>query len=94
MKHEVTKAHVSVVARHKAFLAIKTSGKGDISHQVASDSTVRYADLIERNQAHVKVILDIVLLCTLQDIPLRGHREYTETLNKGNFLELFKFICK
>ncbi|CAM4658849.1 unnamed protein product [Leuciscus chuanchicus] len=28
------------------------------------------------------------------DIPLRGHRENEDALNKGNFIELFKFMCK
>ena len=48
----------------------------------------------ERNREHLKVVLDIVLFCAKQDIPLRGHRETEDAVNKGNFLELFKFMCK
>ncbi len=32
--------------------------------------------------------------CAKMEIPLRGHRETQEALNKGNFLELFEFISK
>lgn len=49
---------------------------------------------VERNRQHVKVVLDIVMMCAKQDIPLRGHRETEETLNRGNFLEIFKLISK
>lgn len=38
------------------------------------------------------MILDIVLFCAKQDIPLRDHRESDDALNQGNFLQLFKFI--
>lgn len=34
------------------------------------------------------------MLCAKLDIPLRGHREMEEALNKRNFLELFKFMSK
>ena len=46
---------------------------------------------IKRNRDHLKVILDIVLFCVKQDIPLHGH---SDPLNKGNFTQLFKFMCK
>ncbi len=49
---------------------------------------------IERNRQHVKVVLDVVMKCVKMEIPLRGHRETQEALNKGNFLELFEFISK
>ncbi|KAL0172924.1 hypothetical protein M9458_033235, partial [Cirrhinus mrigala] len=51
-------------------------------------------EIIERNRDHIKVILDIVLTCAKQEIPLRGYRENDERKNAGNFLELFKLICK
>lgn len=49
---------------------------------------------VDRNRQHVKVVLDIVMMCAKQDIPLRGHRETEEAMNRENFLEIFKFISK
>jgi hypothetical protein len=43
---------------------------------------------------HAKVVLDIVMLCAKHSIALWGHREGEEALNKGNFLDYFKFISK
>ena len=42
----------------------------------------------------LKVVLDIILFCAKQDIPLRRHRKDADALNIGNFEELFKFMCK
>ncbi len=39
------------------------------------------ASFVERNREHIKVVLDVVLFCAKQDIPLRGHRESEEALN-------------
>ncbi|KAF3844479.1 hypothetical protein F7725_007642, partial [Dissostichus mawsoni] len=47
---------------------------------------------VERNREHIKVVIDLVLFCAKQGIPLRGHRENEEALNRGNFLELFPKI--
>lgn len=94
IKHEASKAHAAAVARHKGFMEIKRAGKGDIMHQVTKDTQEHFTDLIERNRAHVKVIIDILLFCAKQGIALRGHKEDTESLNRGNFLELFKVLCK
>lgn len=50
------------------------------------------ASFVERNREHIKVVLDVVMFCAKQDIPLRRH---TDTdANKGNFLELFHMLSK
>ena len=38
--------------------------------------------------------ISINLFISNKCIPLRGHRETEEALNKGNFLTMFKFISK
>lgn len=60
---------------------------------MTKDKQERFIDSIERNWAHVKVVIDILLFCTKQGIAPHGHKEETESLNRGNFLELFKLIC-
>ncbi len=42
---------------------------------------------VERNREHIKVVIDLILFYAKQDIPLRGHHENEEALNKGHFLE-------
>ncbi|KAJ8375480.1 hypothetical protein SKAU_G00060600 [Synaphobranchus kaupii] len=62
-------------------------------HQVTKDKQQHFADLVDRNRAHVKVVTDIALFCAKQGIALRGHREDAESMNRGNFLELFELMC-
>ncbi len=94
IKHEASKAHAAAVARHKGFMEIKRAGKGDIIHQVTKDAQGHFTDLIERNRTHIKVIIDILLFCAKQGIALRGHKEDTESMNRGNFFDLFKVLCQ
>lgn len=70
----------------------QTAGRGNVLNQMKCDA-MDYS-FIERNRYHLKVILDILLFCAKQDMPLHGHRENADALNKGNFIELFKFMCK
>lgn len=45
---------------------------------------------VERNWEHVMVVLDIAMLCAKLEIPLRGHRETKDALNKINKKTLIK----
>ena len=49
---------------------------------------------VERNRAHLLTMLDIVLFCAKQEIPLRGSDESKYSKNKGNFLELNQLLQK
>ena len=53
----------------------------------------RWGELIERNREHIKVILDVLITCAKQEIPLRGNRENDEAKNASNFLELYRLVC-
>lgn len=91
-KHENSKLHVSALAKCDSYKA--THGPrscGTVLNQIHGDANM---DFIERNRAHFKVVIDIVLMCAKQDIPLRGHRETKEAINKGNFLEILNFRSK
>lgn len=91
-RHQKSEHHSMSMSRFECYKGTQTSGRGNVVHQMNPDA--RNHDFIERNRDHLKVILDIVLFCAKQDISLRGHRETDEDLNKGNFLELFEFMCK
>ncbi len=40
----------------------------------------------------MRVVADTLIFCAKQGIVLRGHREYKNNLQRGNFLELFELI--
>ena len=40
------------------------------------------------------VFLDVVLLCAKQNVPLCGHKDAEEALNRGDSSKLLKFAAK
>uniref|UniRef100_A0A667Y2X2 TTF-type domain-containing protein n=1 Tax=Myripristis murdjan TaxID=586833 RepID=A0A667Y2X2_9TELE len=91
-KHQASRTHSVSLDMYESYRASQSSGRGNVINQMNRDAMS--FSFIERNRDHLKVVLDIVLFCAKQDIPLRGHRETTDALNKGNFIELFNFMCK
>ena len=42
----------------------------------------------------MKTLCEIILLCSNQEIALRGHRENDASTNKGNFIEILNLVAK
>jgi len=42
---------------------------------------------ISNNRHYLKIIIEVLLVCSQQEITLRGHRESLDSLNRGNFLD-------
>uniref|UniRef100_A0A8C1TUJ4 HAT C-terminal dimerisation domain-containing protein n=1 Tax=Cyprinus carpio TaxID=7962 RepID=A0A8C1TUJ4_CYPCA len=91
-KHQMCKPHSVSLDKFQGYRANQTAGRENVLNQMNRDAI--YYSFIERNRDHLKVVLDIVLFCAKQDTPLHGHRENEDALNKGNYIELFKFMCK
>lgn len=88
-KHESSKPHAIALTKLASFRdSHAPQSRGTVLNQLHGDAPA----FVERNREHVKVVLDIAMLCAKLEIPLRGHRETEDALNKGNFLELFKFV--
>ena len=51
------------------------------------------SQLIAKNRHYLKTILEVLLLCSQQEIALRGHDESEKSPNRGNFLEILKLIA-
>lgn len=49
---------------------------------------------VNKNRESIKRFLDIIIFLAKQNLPLRGHSEYGDNTNKGNFLELVNLIKK
>lgn len=90
-KHQASKPHCIALGKFEGYRA-SLQGRGTVLDQLNPETMDR--SFVERNRDHVKVVLDIVMFCAKQDLSLRGHKESEEALNKGIFLELFKFISK
>ncbi|CAK6975900.1 zinc finger MYM-type 1-like protein [Scomber scombrus] len=93
-KHESSRAHQIAVEKYNNYRECNKSDCGTIVHQLINTDG-RQSEVIERNREHIKIILDIVLTCAKQEIPLRGFRKHKdEVKNADNFLELFKLVCR
>lgn len=51
------------------------------------------AERIKENRHYLKSVIEILLLCSHQEIALRGHRESDVSTNRGNFLEILKLVA-
>ena len=49
------------------------------------------SSLVKRNRCKILCILKTIVFCGRQMIPLRGHREQSDTSNPGNFRSLLEF---
>lgn len=92
MKHQDSKGHLHSQAKLADYRhSQQPDGKGTVLDQLNRDEV--NVSFVERNREYIKVVLDIVLFCAKQDIPLRGHRESEEAL-KGFFFGTVPFALK
>ena len=50
--------------------------------------------IINDNKQHLMTILDAIIYCPKQEIPLRANDESDTSRNRGNFLEQLELIAK
>lgn len=53
-----------------------------------------HSTVVTENRQYLKCILETLLYCFKQGIAIRGHNDESESLNKGNFLELLTLRAK
>ena len=76
-----------------AFIKVMTGRKQNIQSQL---DYIRAAQ-IAKNRQKIKSIVETIMFCRRQNVPLRGHHdsaldlERDETANVGNFLALLQF---
>ena len=87
-KHSNSEIHKNAEEKLKLFQLTKTTGRVDQQLDPEfQDEHMRTANL-----EHIRTVLDIVLFLAQQECSLRGDNETSESLNRGNFIELFHFI--
>ena len=60
-----------------------------ISDRLESNRT----QIISANRHYLRTLIQVLMLCAQQEIALRGHREGSSAINKGNFLEILHLVA-
>ncbi|GAA6084839.1 zinc finger MYM-type protein 1-like, partial [Tachysurus ichikawai] len=92
LKHQNSKSHTFALDKCNNY-RLSLSERGSVIHQL-NNIDGRQGEITERNREHIKVILDVLITCAKQEVPLRGNRENDEVKNAGNFLEFYRFVCR
>ncbi|XP_025192782.1 zinc finger MYM-type protein 1-like isoform X2 [Melanaphis sacchari] len=80
---------------HKESLTKYAGLKSAIKHgNVISKIDSNHKKVVKENREYIKCLLETLLYCAYQGIPIRGHRENEDSENMGNFLELMKLRAK
>ncbi|KAK0136977.1 Zinc finger MYM-type protein 1 [Merluccius polli] len=87
-KHQNSKSHTFALEKFNNY-RLSMSERGSVIHQL-NNTDGRQGEIIERNREHLKVILDVLITCAKQEVPLRGNREN----DAGNFLEFYRLVCR
>jgi len=75
----------------QAWSQYKLNAKHHVSIAQRMDSS--RMQIISDNRHYLKALVRVLLLCALQEIGLRGHRECTDASNRGNFLEILALVA-
>ena len=90
-KHEDSKRHKVCKEEYQSYMMTKRASSGTVKDQIFDPDTIN-AKKLASDSEHFNLVIECLLFLTRQDIALRGHREDEESPNKGNFLELHKFL--
>jgi len=85
-EHSATNDHISATHLYLERLASTDS--------VASKVSSHHQKIVSENRSYLTLIFQIIIWLCRQGLALRGHNEQSDAKNKGNFLELFDFVCK
>ena len=81
-------SHKQAVVAWEQFKA--TSKTGSFAEQLGSHR----AEQIKKNRHYIKTVAEVLLIYSRQEIFFRGHDEFSESLNKGNFKEILSLVAE
>ena len=79
----------------KLFLAYKMFGKQRTDTLIDSQRKAevqKHNEQVNKNREIMKRLIDAVCYLAKQELPFRGHDESSESVNKGNYIELLNLI--
>ena len=85
--HDHCKTHMQAMVSWQEYKRNKESGTS-----VANRLDAARSYSIKKNRHYLKTILEVLLVCSYQEIALRGHDESKNSSNRGNFIEILKLI--
>ena len=85
-KSGILKGHDSSQSHKQAVVAWKEFKKMDSS--IIDSLGGNRREQVKKNRHYMITLCEIILLCSNQEIALRGHREDEDSDNKGNFVEI------
>lgn len=92
-KHDISADHKSCQVLWNSYLNLKTSATGD-KISVAAHLSEAHVKMITENRLYIQSVSKILLFLATQGIAQRGDFENSESLNRGNFLELLALIAE
>ena len=89
--HDVSHKHREAVLSWKEF---QSTLQNDSS--IANQLEKGRVTVIQDNRQYVRHLLEVILCCAQQGLPLRGHREveHNDSINFGNFLSILKLTSR
>ena len=87
--HETSLSHRSSMGVWQSLKQLDVKGSS-----VAQQMSSGYQAQILLNRSNVKKIFEAILFLGRQGLPLRGHDETDQSLNRGNFLELLELMSR
>lgn len=86
-KHATSQMHKNASVFADNFIRVMKSQQKSIGEQMSEAVALQ----VESNKKKLQPIVKTILFCGRQNIPLRGHRESSDSKNPGNFRALLKF---
>ena len=91
-KDRILKGHENSHGHKQAVVAWKEFKKMDSS--IVDTLGGARKEQVQKNCHYLKTLCEIILLCSNQEIALRGHRENDASTDKGNFIEILNLVAK
>ena len=86
--HDYCKTHRQAMVSWKEYIKNKANHTS-----IADRMNAARAQLVADNRHYLRTVIEVLLLCSQQEIALRGHDESLKSLNRGNFIEILKLIA-
>lgn len=84
-RHEQNANHATATEKTENFVSVMRGETPDIASKLSN----KYALLIDKNRAILRSIIEIIILCGKQNLPLRGHTE-----DESTFMALINFRAR
>lgn len=86
--HQNSSSHKESCVKLAGFYSSKKVGT------IATVLDTKYKQSVKQNREYITILLENLLFCCRQGIPIRGHNESIVSSNKGNFIELLHHVAK